>query len=554
MSDKSAFVSDHNRTSPGLETHILKINDKFHSQKLRALYSAIYYDQRKKKLKYNQFTNLPATLLMQIGGRNYCKYLNELEQIGEIIRNPIYRVSNGNVKGFCKSFKLTCPHENTYLVYTEPRKVKLTTSQVKKVVDTPSGIYISKCYSKLLLANVDVGHLLPEDTKLSHRYLNALKKINSNQVSVSQKTPGGRVSHALLQLPGTLRWLAERKDGEPMVEWDIRKCFPNLLLFFSEDAEESKAYLEFLKTHPQFYYDIVPYDLNNKDAEDRVKGLFCKFVNGMRKNEFYRFYLAHFPKLTATILRHGKGLAMLLQCLESRLTSETLLQLCDKENLDNIPMFDGGFCPAKDIKKVIQLFDSVCFTILGRTLDIKITSVTKPQTSISCNNKNPSPSPLCNCYAFCTTSASGGKDTSNGVILNNDNILSSSVDNIKLNINIPPETKSIKVKLTVEDGVDLLKLDREGQKQYSVDMMKAEIAAHKARLAGQVSITATLATQTTSDAPQKPWIDYTKAEKAAYGKRQGIRKAAEKAYANPYIPTEKTKEERDKDIYENTIS
>src|SRR5258708_5229791 len=100
-------------------------------------------------------------------------------------------------------------------------------------------------------------------------------------------------------------------------EINVKNCHPYLLYKFC-NAHEATSYKAFLAgdVYDQIVDELPPHK-RKKVNRKRCKKRFMHFLNGGRGYYVSEFYQKHFPALAEFVLKKGKGMAALLQSLES---------------------------------------------------------------------------------------------------------------------------------------------------------------------------------------------------------------------------------------------
>jgi hypothetical protein len=280
----------HYRVTPSLRDYLRNLPES-HAKRLAGIQSAVFTAQHREK-KDGRFVNIHRRLWETICRSKYRPYLEELGRIGELDINRPYRASTAGKAGFAMSYRVPPDKgdwETSVIVYYPPRRITLTTRRTRQVVNNQYGAYLASMYDQLTLRFEDfdsIDPFLPTDEIEKRKALNVLRSIKSGCSDISQKDPNGRMFHALLKLPSSLRWLVVRKDGAAVQEWDIKCCFAHLLRKFADDGDEQRDYADFLNSGLDFYDTIR----ENHRTRDESKEDFCRFINGAQKNYFYRYY------------------------------------------------------------------------------------------------------------------------------------------------------------------------------------------------------------------------------------------------------------------------
>lgn len=570
--DKPPVVFSHFRVKESLINYCNGLSTKT-ATRYYNYQSSILRAQQAENLGPNDWVPIYSRLWKLIGGDNYLNDLLELERVGEIEIYHSYEV------GRCpKQYRVPFGDQDKIsLVYTDnkPRKPKTTTNKTKKVFDDQFCRYTSDCYNyltvipdELLLAN------LPSDPQNHARDLRLLRQIKSNQVNVSHHDQLGRICSALILMSRTSRRCVIRRDAKALVLWDIKTCYPKLLLGFFTDDKERDSYRKFIKEVSDIYREVVPHDIKDDEARDQVKSSFGKFYSGGKRNAAYLYYNARWPIFAASIINYKKvnGITVqrALMRLEARLTVLDLLPLCEAAGLFNINMNDGGATTQEDLKLVLELFNKVCMGVLGTTLEVGIKPfplikdvIPPADVSNSINNSNSPPSPLSNMCTKVDTNwpLEATKPNSNVTLdvkvshfetvgpLNSNTYSALDRDNIKIKVKIGIDLQSEHDRMERE-YLEKVKSERAAKQTQIDEMIRAdrerEIADYYARKGISVPAKQAAEPKPASDTPKVSWIELTQAQRAAYGKAQGIRKAAAKAYKDQTIPG-KTPEEQAKD-------
>jgi hypothetical protein len=341
------------------------------------------------------YVNVGARYFQGKCQNNYLKDLKQLEQWGELKRNDKYcsdASKSPTGKTFTMSYCVPAAAWNSGII-TKDYRCKKQRAPVDK--STVTDDHLMSFYKEIY---VKPNAVIPDTLDFEYA-VEMLAKIEAGVANIKVGKNGGRWFHTTIEMPRELRENLAHRSGRRLGEGDIKCCHPFFLVKYC-GPEERERYIKFVEEpYNKLIKDLgisyTPAQLARykkgkpKTTRDAVKIDFLKFLNGCVKNYVYHHYAAHFPILTAWIMKQGrKGMAKTLQGMESEIMIGKVRPECNRRGLATGPHHDGwmGFedeaaevaqIVIKEVKEAVGYAPKVKFTVFETGAETEIDEISK---------------------------------------------------------------------------------------------------------------------------------------------------------------------------------
>jgi hypothetical protein len=310
------------------------------------------------------------------GGR-YTKYIEELDEWGQLEVNPSYWATGDEATAFSKSYRVPesaltggiCTLSFRRKRFHPPQPVNDATDEVSR--------YALKCLSFLDVVKDD-RFWLPEDPIRRSRIKSHCEHIAFKDFGLGYGGECRRLFHRVVMMPSEGRRNLKHYC-QPLIEYDVKTCHPVLLLPLFTDAGERQRYQDLIAAD---IYTEIGRAMGVADRE-KVKTDFVRVVNPkwrdlewLGERYVFRYFRERFPRFTNDVLSIRTDLALSLQNFEADLMVQRLGMYCRSEGLFWIPQHDGWISTLSDgeiirghARKLVS--DAVGFTpsVPGQVLD-----------------------------------------------------------------------------------------------------------------------------------------------------------------------------------------
>jgi len=163
-----------------------------------------------------------------------------------------------------------------------------------------------------------------------------LKKLELNNYSVKISDKCNRCYHPIIMMPQQTREFLWFKNCNTKVYYDIKSCFPVLLMKYIP-ADEKEKYREYLDK------DIYLSICLKESERNQCKIEFQRFINGFVNNYVKKWFRVNLPLTYEYIKTNHKTMAMNLQQTESKIMVKGLIPLCIEKNIPDILVMHDGW-------------------------------------------------------------------------------------------------------------------------------------------------------------------------------------------------------------------
>ena len=303
-------------------------------------------------------------------GDNYRAYINRLIE-WDIIKIQLYKDGieyySFKNKGVCKCYSLTTSaiKSGYYKKDFKKNKPSVLTDSDNVVFNKIDIIDPVISYTHTSVKNLKTIKTIPTPAICAGKMLDEiesdfitseitdkhwLEKLEYNNYSIHYGANCGRLYHPVISMSKNARKTVFYKNSDTVYDYDIKTCFPVLLLKFVPELEKV-AYKQLL--NGDIYTAIID---NTRYSRDNCKKSFQMFINGFVKNYVYAWFEASLPLTFEYIKANHKTMAKDLQTIESNIMVQGLIRFCMENNIENIiTCHDGWIAPN----------DSDSFKIIG---------------------------------------------------------------------------------------------------------------------------------------------------------------------------------------------
>lgn len=296
-------------------------------------------------------------------GNNYSEVLTWLEQHGCLKVNPSYCSDPAN------------PHTMSYRIpeITEDNRdtsltaIPFTTSRIQRFFDDSN---TTDAVSKFVLSNLNrltVRKQLLHIENIERRALalEYCKWVYHKRFNVHYGENSNRLFHTVIRMVKEARSnLMLENSLESICYYDITACYPNLLPYWADDANEKTRLVEVLQD--DFYTVLANFSKSTK-TRDELKRIVSKFLchkEHPSNNIMGQWLEINCPKLFSSICSR-KSMALDLQNLEAEIFVERLGNWALLQQKWFVPMHDGFLCKADDSAIMKRCADLIFERIVG---------------------------------------------------------------------------------------------------------------------------------------------------------------------------------------------
>jgi hypothetical protein len=295
------------------------------------------------------------------GGR-YKRYIEKLDEWGQLKVNPSYWASHDEATAYPKSYRVPqpalaggiCSMSFGRKRFHAPQPINNATDEVSR--------YVLKCLWDLEVVKDD-RFWLPEDPIRRSRIKSHCEHIAFKDFGLTYGATCRRLFHRVVMMPSEGRPNLNHYC-QPLVEYDVKTCHPVLLLPLFTDAEERQRYQDLIAAD---IYTEIGRTMGVADR-DEVKLDFVRVVNPKWRNlewlgerYVFRYFQERFPRFTNDVLSIRTDLALALQNFEADLMVQRLGAYCRTEGLFWIPQHDGWLSTVSD-GEIIEGYASKIFS------------------------------------------------------------------------------------------------------------------------------------------------------------------------------------------------
>ncbi|MEI6290542.1 MAG: hypothetical protein WCP19_08925, partial [Chloroflexota bacterium] len=163
------------------------------------------------------------------------------------------------------------------------------------------------------------------------------RKLDTQNYSIHYGGSCGRLYHPIICMPKTARKDVWFNNSEVVMDYDIKTCFPVLLMSFVPEPEREK-YKNLLDGD---IYEFIIKD--SKHNRKHCKKAFQQFINGFVKNYVHDWFAIHFPQTLDVIQADYANTSKKLQTLESSIMIQGLIPFLISRDINGIILCHDGW-------------------------------------------------------------------------------------------------------------------------------------------------------------------------------------------------------------------
>jgi len=306
-------------------------------------------------------------------GNNYSEVLTWLVQHDCLKVNPSYCADPANA--YTMSYRIPGLTEDNR--ETSLTALSFTTDRIQRFIDDSKA---TDAVSKFVLENlkqltvrkqlVHIGSI--ERSALALEYC---KWVYHKKLNVKYGENSKRLFHTVIRMVKEARFnLMLENSLENICYYDITACYPNLLPYWAEDANEKNRLVEVLKD--DFYGVLANYSTTSRTRDDlkRIVSRFLCDPDHPSNNVMGQWLEKNCPKLFANICAR-QSMALDLQNLEADIFVEWLGSWALLSQKWFVPMHDGFLCVESDSAIMKQCAESIFQRIVGHKPLLKQTII-----------------------------------------------------------------------------------------------------------------------------------------------------------------------------------
>jgi hypothetical protein len=299
--------------------------------------------QRRRQVNGQGYVELSSKVLLDGIGSHYPILINSLRQWGLLDCDDSYfhledwfpQETKDRCQAKCLGYKTDISHL-VRIDFQRKRSAKYKKQSPTPELDAVSQYALQNLQSVIVTDNIQLSEDDPEKYVRGQQYL---QKIHNKAFGL-HRTESGRCYHAIIQTTRESRTNLRYKDGQDLVDVDVKSCFPTLLATMFSDQIEAATYCHDLEGD---IYTVI----NSNKPRDTVKSEFCKFISEPNRSrqwltttDAYQ-YFSQYPVFMAEVLSRS-DLAMTLQKIESSICVDELGAWCLEKKIWWVPMHDGA--------------------------------------------------------------------------------------------------------------------------------------------------------------------------------------------------------------------
>lgn len=364
------------------------IQDLPESEQFKYAFVTSFIKVNGKKTERFQNINIHHKVWLNIIGSKYPSYINKLKE-WNIISIQLNENGKETYKKaqFAKCYSITIDANKSGWILREynKRKAKVVKSKLMagKNKNNLSDPIINYTYRSIQLLYIYNINIFTNNTHtaicLDESELETVsdvidgecwyKNLETNNYNIKYGENCGRLYHPVICMPKAARENLWFKDSDVVLDYDIKSCFPVLLMAIVDDLEKDK-YKKILDG--DIYSRII--DGTKHNRED-CKAAFQQFSNGFVSNYVSDWFEQHFPLTFQIIKADYVNMSKRLQSMESTIMVQGLINFCIQKGYEGMVICHDGWMNSGSFGNDSELVDYVkeeIFKMCGYVPTIKL--------------------------------------------------------------------------------------------------------------------------------------------------------------------------------------